>query len=167
MHHARGMSDFQTVIRNFIERVTAGASLRAVAEASGIDASTLSRQLARGSVPVQTVVAVCRAYDADLVDGFLAAGYITEEEAAQMSSRGSLRAATDQQLAQEILRRLQEGTATEALTDPLPEESHTADIGGRVIEGRFRAMGSKREFAHDAAAQYKDRSIFDEQEQGD
>lgn len=36
-----------------------------------------------------------------------------------------------------------------------------------VIEGRFKQMGSGREFAQNAAAQLGKRSIFDEQEQRD
>lgn len=162
------MSDTKTPLDEFLERATNKASRRAIADAAGLDASTFTRQLARGRVPVQTVVAVCRAYGADFVEGFRAAGYVTADEASRMTSGGALRAATDEQLVQEILRRLQQGSASGALTDPIPaptaEDAEDVD-SARVVEGRFGRLGSRREFAEDAAAHHDEISIFEEQEQ--
>jgi len=51
----------------------------------------------------------------------------------------------------------------EAMRRVRAAEAHNDD-GGAVIEGRFRALGSKRDFSPTAAAHVTKRSISEEQE---
>ena len=138
------MTSELAALEAFIERASGGASWRAIAEAAGLDPSTLTRQMNRGRVPVQTVVAICRAYGADMLAGFVAAGYVTTDEAVRMASGGALRSATDLELAREILRRVEETSASEVLTEPIS--------AGSVVEGRFGNSPAARRYSLDAAA---------------
>lgn len=82
-------------------------SVRAVARRTGIEPSTLSRQL-KGAAPVSTVVAICRAYRLPFLDTFAAAGFITASEASAAFTEvpeATLRAVPQIRLASELLRR--------------------------------------------------------------
>ncbi|MFH6687434.1 helix-turn-helix transcriptional regulator [Cellulosimicrobium funkei] len=148
-------------LEQFFDRISRGASRRAIADAAGLDPSTLTRQLSRGRVPVQTVVAVCRAYGADLVEGFLAAGYVSEPEAERMSSGGSLESATDEQLVGEILRRLQNGSASGTLTEPIPSPPEGEEPGDVVEFGRSRRPELPAHVPQRVAALYSEVSHHD------
>lgn len=79
-------------------------SLRAVATRSGIEPSKLHRQVAN-ELKVQTVVQICRAYDAPMLTAFALAGFITEQEGDSLSIEAALGRASTRQLAEELLRR--------------------------------------------------------------
>ncbi len=125
----------------YVERITRGASWRTVADVTGIDPSTLTRQFNRGRVPATTIIAIARAFRGDIVDGLVAGGFLTVDEADAMGGRASLRSATDLQLAVEILRRAQQ--------IPLPDLGTSHDAA-RVVEGYFEQ--DRSEFADDSAA---------------
>ncbi|MDF2554177.1 MAG: histidine ammonia-lyase [Microbacterium sp.] len=98
-------------------------SVRALAARSELDQSTTTRQLAGTSeLKVGTVVAICRAYGLDFADVFVAVGFITEEEARRFNLGFRLSEATDAELAQEIVRRLGQGEASAAITEPISDE---------------------------------------------
>lgn len=105
-------------LRAYLQRVTGGDSWRAIAARSGLDPSTLSRQLA-GEVKAPTIVAICRAYEAPVVPAFLAAGFILPGDIEAMGTHAALMSATDRELVGEILRRLQAGSAGPDLTEPV------------------------------------------------
>ena len=89
---------------SYLLEKTGAPSLRAVAVRSGIEPSTLSRQL-KAEPKAGTVVAICRAYGLPVIEAFTAAGFITESEAAAMGMDAGLRQATGVELARELLRR--------------------------------------------------------------
>lgn len=143
-------------LREYVEQVTGGASLRSVAARTSIEPSTLSRQFARESVPVETVVAIARAYRGDLLLGLVIGGFITQDEAAEFTSRGSLADATDLQLAQETLQRMR------AL--PRADLTGVADATEerRLLDAASGPHLHTRRFAPDAAASVSSTSIYDE-----
>lgn len=108
-------------ISDYFRRAT-GKSARAIAKASGIEPTTLNRQL-NGSttLTVETVVAVCRAFNLDMADALVEAGFITDEEAERLGARVGLGAFTDLELAREIVKRIENGEAGTALTGDLPD----------------------------------------------
>jgi hypothetical protein len=109
-------------------QLTGARSGREMARAIGIDASTLGRHL-RSEPPVGTVVALCRAYGLNVIEVFVRVGYITETEAAEGALVSALQSATDEQLAQEMLRRVRAGSAGTAITEPVsPEQLAAADV---------------------------------------
>lgn len=167
--HRVGMAASIERLRDYVEQVTGGASLRSIAAATGYEPSTLSRQFVRKSVPVETVIAIARAYHGDILLGLVVGGFITEDEAAGFTGRGSLAEATDLQIAQETLRRMRATPSMVAADDSALDDS-ALDDGNRSAsthEHRILAAVSgphlqTRHFAEDAAASVSPVSIYDE-----
>lgn len=114
----------------FLE-LTGAKSIRAIAATSGLDVSTTNRQLnGTSNLAIETVVAICRAYNLDFAETFVAVGIITQKEADALGRAHSLAEYTDLELAQEIVNRLESGEAGEALTEPIGS-------GSNVIVGSF------------------------------
>ncbi|MFW9060345.1 hypothetical protein ACOI99_05840 [Corynebacterium striatum] len=67
--------------------------------------STLSRQLSRGRLSPEMVIALCRAYDRSPVAGLIETGYINDYELHGPDVEIALREATNEQLLDEIMRR--------------------------------------------------------------
>ena len=106
-----------TTFESYIKDATGERSLHAIERRTGIARATLTRKL-KGIPPVETVVAICRAYGLSFTDVFVNAGYIRQDEADALAGEGALRQATDRQLAEEILRRAIEAEDSE-LNQPL------------------------------------------------
>ncbi len=121
-----------TNVSDYFRRVT-GKSARAIAQELDVDSTTLNRQLTgRTTLTVEVVVAICRAFDLDLADAFVEVGFITEQEAERLGASVGLRTFTDLELAREIVRRLDNETAGEALTGELSIESNVGDYDDDV-----------------------------------
>lgn len=102
------------------QALTNERSNRAIANAIGYPASTVNRQLTGVlNLSVDLVVTICRHYRLDFAEAFVLAGFITREEAESFADGQALRRVSDLDLAREIVRRLEEGEATAALTDPI------------------------------------------------
>ena len=148
-------------LREHIEQLTGTKSLRSVALAAGMHPSTLVRQL-DGEVKVGTVVAICRAYGAPILPAFVAAGYITRDEAEKTSTEAALRDASDRQLAEEILRRVIEAEGEHPeLTEPLDDEQVTAAVEQSNVR-RLNVGGRPEDLTdEEIAARYGDRLAAD------
>ncbi len=81
------------------------ASVNAVASKSGVVQTTLNRQVKANALTAETVVAVARAYHADVLNALVACGLITRDEIRAYGVRATLREALDIELADEIVRR--------------------------------------------------------------
>ena len=97
----------------------------AVAERAGVVQPTLNRQIARGNLKPEIVVAIARAYGVPILPGLVACGLITEQEAAIKARADSIQEALakaeDADLVREVLRRI-EGNGAELhtmLNEPL------------------------------------------------
>lgn len=75
------------------------------AKKSGYSQSTITRQLSRGHIRPETVIALCRAYEHSPVTGLIETGYINEWETEGVSIPYALRQATNEQILDEINRR--------------------------------------------------------------
>ncbi len=116
MHQADFVNE---TFSEFLKTLTGDASYRAIAEQAGLEPSTLTRQM-KGELKVQTVVAICRAYRGNLLHAFVAAGYITQQEAESLAAVAGVSKATDTELAEEILRRVRNAEAHHpVLTSPI------------------------------------------------
>lgn len=102
----------------WLELVQQGDSVRSVATRAGVDNSTLSRQIKAGEIRSDMVIRIARGLGLDVIDALVASGHVTAEEAGVTRPSSTLRLATDQQLADEILRRL-ESVHDRVLDDPL------------------------------------------------
>lgn len=91
----------------WFRKVTRHDSNRQVADNAGISAATLGRQLKAGELSADIIIKIAEAYDESpivaLVDlGFMSAKWITEHGTVTALSK-----ATDEELTDELLRRLQ------------------------------------------------------------
>lgn len=111
--------------------ITGERSVRAIALKAGFDPSTITRQIKAG-IKAETLIGIARAYDnLEPVDLLVRFGFLTEAEALAAGAGVALAAATDEQLAQEILDRARRGTATDALTKPLdPADYPEPNVSG-------------------------------------
>lgn len=129
-------------MQDVLVAATGARSMRAIARAIGMEPSTLTRQTK--NLPVQTVVAICRAYGLPVVPMFVKVGYITVEEAASGMLEQALANATDTELMAETLRRVQAGKASKIITGPIDVSAvaETADEGFDVTS-EFRSAYGK------------------------
>ncbi|STC76317.1 DNA-binding protein [Corynebacterium minutissimum] len=67
--------------------------------------TTISRQLSRGHLSPEMIIALCRAYDRSPVAGLIETGYINDYELHGPDVEIALRKATNEQLLDEIMRR--------------------------------------------------------------
>lgn len=135
----------------YVLQSTGRKSVRAIAEDIGMTHTTVGSHL-KAEVPnVETVLKVVRHYELALVPTFVAAGYITEEEARQFSGPFRIEDISDLELSKEMLRRVAAGTASTVITQP-PTEQVIDDVLRSVEDAR--AQGKKSEYdvaAHDRA----------------
>lgn len=95
-----------------------------------INHSTMSRYLSgERKLPVAVVVAMSEKYDVALLDGMVAAEYITEAQAQRERERYAIGTMSDQDLAAEVLRRLDAARDAQVaavleqpIDEPLPED---------------------------------------------
>ena len=93
--------NFETWLDNLI-----GDDTRATASKKADYAqSTISRQLSRGYLRPETVIALCRAYDRSPVSGLIETEYINDYELHGPDVEVALHEATNEQLLDEIMRR--------------------------------------------------------------
>lgn len=85
------------------------ATVNAVSEKSGLVQSTLNRQVRAGALSAESVVAIARAYGADVLTALMSTGLITREDIERHGIRAALAAATDVDITAEIMRRLSTG----------------------------------------------------------
>ncbi|VFB07746.1 DNA-binding protein [Corynebacterium striatum] len=80
-------------------------SMRAASQKSGYAQTTLQRQIDKGVLSPEMVIALCRAYDRSPVTGLIETGYINDYEVQGPDVEIALRQADNEQLLKEIMRR--------------------------------------------------------------
>ena len=80
-----------------------------VATKAGLVTTTLARQLDKGRLTPETVVAIADAYGRDVLDALVSASLITREQIRRHGARAALADATDQEIAEEVWARMQRG----------------------------------------------------------
>lgn len=102
---------------DWLDQVIGTDSNRAAAEKAGIEQSSLLNRRKRCGVTAEDVIAIARAYNRPVVEALVATGFLTSNEAFDSNMRSTLAEASDANLANEILRRLQNGQAGPVLTE--------------------------------------------------
>ena len=100
----------------WLEKVTNNASVNAAANRAGIVQRTLSRQVERGEISAENVIAIAIAYGAHPVRALVDTGYLDEKYARTVDPMTALRSVTEDQLADEVLRRMKRGLKTDEFT---------------------------------------------------
>lgn len=94
-------------------------SVNAVAETSGLVQSTLSRRLAGEGLSAEQVIAIARAYRADVIDALIELGFVTEEDLVRPAAAATLADASDEEIVAEVGRRILAGSASDAYDRPV------------------------------------------------
>lgn len=108
---------------NWFSRTTGNASGRAAADRAGIPPATLNRQLSRGHLTAETVIAIARGYDVHPVGALVATGYLTEDEGLSSPVEELAHLMSDQALLRILAMRIDDnpnawaGTFDEVLSD--------------------------------------------------
>ena len=105
----------------WLEKVTNNASVNAAANRAGIVQRTLSRQVERGEISAENVIAIAIAYGAHPVRALVDTGYLDEKYARTVDPMTALRSVTEDQLADEVLRRMKRGLKTGEFTTDINE----------------------------------------------
>ncbi|SUD49201.1 Uncharacterised protein [Nocardia otitidiscaviarum] len=101
--------------------IAGGDSERAIAARMGIGNNRVGRHLRESDPPVaETVIDFARAYGANPVDGLVAAGLLTRDEALRAAASEPLRTASALQLLEELARRERERVHAECETGDSP-----------------------------------------------
>lgn len=93
-------------LESWIERITANASWRTIADRMGTTHPTIQRRLKNETA--SAVVAIARAYDANPIEGLLTAGVISENDLEGFEKPIALSDFTDMEIAQELVNRIAE-----------------------------------------------------------
>lgn len=104
----------------WLEKMT-GDSVRATAKKIEIAPRTLATQLEKGSLSPENVIAIAVAYGHHPVGALVDTGYLGEKWAQQIDPARALRMVTEDDLADEVLRRMNIGKASGALGVPVDE----------------------------------------------
>lgn len=149
MHQTGYVNDtFET----FMQAHLGVRSNRRMAAALGMDNGKLQRHLRGDAVNAQTVIALCRIFNAPVLPALIAAGIITAEEASTMDVEVALARATERQLVEETLRRVAEGEATGELTGPVSQDAIN------VVEAEGASARVTR--LHDVGGREKDDVLY-------
>lgn len=90
----------------WLEQTIGNDSQRSVAAKVGVPQSTISRQVARGRLDPELVIAIARAYSTSPADALVETGYLEGEDLEVAGVPQALGYATNQQLYEEIMRRV-------------------------------------------------------------
>ncbi|MGX6968227.1 hypothetical protein [Corynebacterium sp. c7Ub_26] len=92
-------------VNDWLNEIKGSDSMRAASKKSGYAQTTLQRQIDKGQLSPEMVIALCRAYEHSPVTGLIETGYINEWETEGVSIPYALRQATNEQILDEINRR--------------------------------------------------------------
>lgn len=158
-------------IQAWINDLKGEDSIRQASYLSGYAQTTLQRQLEKGQLTPQMVIALCRAYNRSPAQGLIETGYLYTHEVGESSVVEALRLATNQQLLAEIDRRLDSAEARYLFTaenDPTVvdiKETAANDHDGTVLD--FQSLYGDYGYAADSsvneqeAREERNESIFD------
>ena len=109
----------------WLSEIVGSDSTNEIARRSGLTVSTVHRQRASGSFSPETMAAIARAYGANVLDALIAHGVLSATDVESGFALDALRDATDEQLVNEIARRLEgvadgEGGIFDAPKPPVP-----------------------------------------------
>lgn len=96
-------------------------SVRSVARTVGLPPRTLATQLEKGRVSPENVIAIAMAYDIHPVRALVDTGYLEPQYAQAVDPMTALQSVSEEQLAEEVLRRMTAGVKTKILIQDVNE----------------------------------------------
>ncbi|MCT1459911.1 helix-turn-helix transcriptional regulator [Aestuariimicrobium sp. p3-SID1156] len=117
---------------DYVKSVAGDDTNAQIADAVGVSAPSVSRWNGKNKADVNIVAAFARAYGRPVLEAFVAAGFLTSDEAGeQPSAPPSLASLNDDDLLDEVRRRMQGGQSWGAGDTLGPEDDGAA--GGSVV----------------------------------
>lgn len=101
---------------DWINTTTGNESVRATALKAGLAQRTLANQIEKDRISAENVIAIAIAYGAHPVRALVDTGYLDEKYARTVDPMTALRSVTEDQLADEVLRRMKRGLKTDEFT---------------------------------------------------
>lgn len=105
----------------WLQKVSKGDSINASANKAGIQQRTLARQVDREHIDAESVIALAIAYGIHPVGALVETGYLDEKWANQIVPFLAVRKLTDEQILEEILRRMKLPGDHREFTTPVGE----------------------------------------------
>ena len=105
----------------WLTATTHNDSLRAVGRNADIPFRTITGQTEREAISAENIIKIAVAYGHNPVTALVDTGYLDEHWATAADPIVALRTVTEEQLAEEILRRMKVGVETDSFTTPIDE----------------------------------------------
>lgn len=105
----------------WLKNVTKNESVNAIAKTAEIVPRTFARQVEKGRVSPENVIAIAIAYEAHPVRALVDTGYLDPRYAHAVDPVTALQSVSEEQLAEEVLRRMREGVKTKILIQDVNE----------------------------------------------
>lgn len=102
----------------WIRALEDGVTPNAAAKKAGVDPSTVSRQLKRGGLSPEVVIALSRAYGKKAGDELVRTGFLEPADIEGVGVESALRLATSRQMLDEIDRRMSDGGGADLNVKP-------------------------------------------------
>lgn len=106
--------------REWLNNVTNGDSLRTIEKKTGVSYGTINSQRTTG-VSAENVIAVARGYGIPPVSALVVTEFLTPAEVDKGDPKAAIRNATEEDLAEEVLRRMKLPGTHAAFTTPVDE----------------------------------------------
>lgn len=108
----------ETQYARYLYRTTGTDNITELIHGTRITHSSMSRYLSgERKLPIAAVVAMSDKYNLSLLDSMVAAGFITETQLEKELRRRNIAELTDQELAAEVLRRLEAAASSQLATE--------------------------------------------------
>lgn len=104
---------------DWFNQVTKGDSINSVAKLAGIPQASLNKRLLKGALTMEDFTLISRVYAINPIHSLVDGGFIFDSEVERVQHGASLSDASDEEIAAEVWKRLVDGNAGTALTDPL------------------------------------------------
>lgn len=105
----------------WIRKVTQGDSERAIGKKANVPFRTINSQLSRGSLSAENVISVAIGYGVHPVRALVDTGFLDAKYATEIDPASALRLVTEDDLADEVLRRMKLAGEHEAFTTPVDD----------------------------------------------
>lgn len=104
----------------YFKQLTGDAAINEISVKTGLSVSTLWRQYNKGcDFTAEAIIIIARAYSASPVEALVQFGFLTNDEAKHGETNGILHDASDDELLQELARRLKENADADWANSPI------------------------------------------------
>lgn len=108
--------------KDWFSRTTKGDSVNSAAKLAGIPQASLNKRLQKGVLTMEDVALISRAYALNPIEELARVEYLSQSEIDRVQHASALTEASDEEIAEEVWRRLVGGQAGESITGPIDSD---------------------------------------------